>query len=91
MLTLNTGVDTYLGKINADKKTYTDKFKNIHPIDENCIMAASGAVYDRTRTSIMKEILMDLIDSRLLAKTTADEIDIEVAELQKILKSKQAA
>lgn len=84
----NIGHDTYIGMQSESDKT---KFRNertteLEPIDLNKMThTKTGAIFTKEFKSVPVEVMEMLFNERLVAKTTAQQIENEVAELEKWL------
>lgn len=84
----NTGIDTLLGHTKDEGKTYIDKIGQTHTIDpDKHIWMTSGVVYEKNKDSVMRRTLSKLFDTRVFAKKATGIIDLEIAELEKMLET----
>ncbi len=83
----NIGVDTYLGKTHDEGKTYLDSSGKTYTIDpKDHIWLASGAVYSKDEDSVMRQVVSQLFDERIVAKKAGGIISGEIMELEKMMK-----
>lgn len=88
-LAFGVGLDTYLGHTDDEGKTFLS-FKGgestkFNP--ETMTWCASGAVYDKTKKSVMNTVTVDLFKARVKAKHYANELDEDIEKLERMLKT----
>jgi DNA polymerase elongation subunit (family B) len=66
------------------KKTTSQQVLENYKNDKNFIVAVTGAIYDKTKESVLKEILDDLYSKRRLYKDKYLLIEKKISEIKKI-------
>lgn len=87
ILQYNTGSDSLIGIMNEGTRTFTNFQGEIIEINpKEHIFMASGAVYTKKFSSVMRTVVKELFDDRISVNTMANEIDIEISRLKNLLK-----
>lgn len=86
VMMLNTGIDTYLGKVVKDGELYLNKEGKTCPINPATdIWSSSGVVYDKSNgDSVMRAVTGRLFDERIHAKKASAEIYKEIKMLEQL-------
>jgi DNA polymerase elongation subunit (family B) len=88
MMAFNMGMDTHIGYMNNDQKTFTD-FEGLI-VDFNPEIhskSVNKTVYTKNRDSSLREVTSGLFENRVNCKNTAIEIKNEITSLENLLKS----
>lgn len=89
MLAFDTGLDNYIGHTSDEGKTFRHVMTGeMMPFDHSTMTwCRSGAVYDKTKDSVMKTVIVDLFRARLEAKHYANDLDEDIEALERLSES----
>ena len=85
---INSGIDTYLGKITDGGKTYIcRKTGSEIELDDQCIKSPSGAVFFKGKDSILRRVIgKGLFGRRVQNKHMSQSVENYISELKNLLK-----
>lgn len=75
-------------QFNISPETFKGKNLEKEEMEDGWIKTSSGAVFDNSKDSVMRNMLSDFYGKRREAKDAELEIDMEIEELKKIMKKK---